>query len=872
MLKLNLLSINIKILKIVLRKLKIDPIRITNQHNPNYMKHLFILTLLLISSLNAVSAPAFPGIINKIQPNGEIIQLKLIGDEHYSMFTTPDGYPVILSSDNFFYYAQESNGIFTASTHRIETERSSDVDNFLKHVDKGSPLQKVKSQRSKSQYFSTKIQKAGSFPSEGTAKGLVLLVEYSDVKFDPNHTNAVFDKQINQANYSENGCTGSVRDYFVDQSHGVFEPSFDVVGPITLPNPMSYYGRNGNDGNDVAPANMVLDACEIANKSYNINFKDYDNSNSGYVDLIYVIYAGYAEAQGGPSTSIWPHAWDVRAIKNIQLDGVTLASYACSSELSGNRGSNLDGIGTVAHEFSHCLGLPDTYDVNYSGNFGMGSWDIMCGGSYNNGSKTPAGYSAYEKASIGWIDITELKHSGEITLQSIESSKDAYSITNPSNPNEQYIFENRQPVKWDKYLPSRGLMITHIDYDERAWAYNQVNTGIDQRWTIVPADNVQSNYSQIDDLYPNSQGNNAFYSKSTPSTEFYDRTFPNVSFTDIQLKGNLITFDFTNLTPTPPTNIQCEESDDNSLTLQWDVVENATEYEVRYQETYLSTTIFNEDFSKMSAGSYDSPNTINIGSRLNNYLNNSGFRGANIYQAGGACRIGTNSKSGYLRSHIIPGKNHNNSSTISFSYKSFNKTNSPGKVVVSYDDFGLDIYSSTELPNNSSNIEIEYSDILTPSDNRDYYITIISTTDLTIDNLRLEYNSEKIPNNSDTWTSTGYTSDNLLTIERLLPNTEYRLQVRSINNNLFSEWSESFNFATKVKSSIEEAEANKTIFHYSENSQLVIYSLIPQSVSIFNMNGQLIKNLQLSSESIYIELPKGVYIIKDNKKIYKIIH
>ena len=203
------------------------------------MKHLFILTLLLITSLNATSSPAFSGIINKVQPNGKTIQMRLIGDEHYSMFVTTDGYPVIQSSDGYYYYAQEYNGIFTPSSYIIESHRSSKVSEFLKSIDKDSPLQKVKSQRLKSPYFNSPIQKIGGFPSEGTAKGLVLLVQYSDVKFDPDHTNSVFDAQINQANYTGNDCTGSVRDYFVDQSSGHFTPSFDVVGPITLPNPMS---------------------------------------------------------------------------------------------------------------------------------------------------------------------------------------------------------------------------------------------------------------------------------------------------------------------------------------------------------------------------------------------------------------------------------------------------------------------------------------------------------------------------------------------------------------------------------------------------------------------------------------------------------
>ncbi len=836
------------------------------------MKHLLFLLTFVTTCLNAVSSPAFPGIINKTQPNGEIIQLKLIGDEHYSMLTTPDGYPVVQSSDKYYYYANETNGIYTPSHYIIETVRPDEVSTFLKSIDKNHLLQKVKSQRSQSQYQKSQMQKAGYFPTEGKAKGLVLLVQYSDQKFDPEHTNSTFDILLNQPNYTDNGCTGSVRDYFFDQSNGVFEPSFDVVGPITLPNPMSNYGANINGGADAAPASMVVDACEIADRDFDVNFKDYDNSNTGFVDLIYIVYAGYSEAQGGPSTSIWPHAWDVRAYKNVKLDGVTLASYACSSELRGNSGSNLDGIGTLSHEFSHCLGLPDVYDVSYSGNFGMGSWDIMAGGSYLNYSRTPAGYSAYEKATIGWIEIQELENSETISLQSQEASQEAYSITNPNNSNEQFIFENRQPVKWDKYLPSKGLMITHVDYDEEAWFYNQVNNGKNQRCTIVPADNVQSKSSQKDDLYPNFFGNNSFYINSIPSSQFYDGTFPNATVSNIQLNGSLITFDFNEFNPTCPENFRCSNAQHNSITLEWDDTENASEYQVRYQSRYLIPIIFDEDFSKMDAGSYNSPNTTNIGGKLDNYLNTKGFNGSNIYQAGGACRIGTKNNSGKLRSPLIIGKTLDNSSTISFEYTSSNKTSSPGRVVVSYDALGKKVFSSEDLPINSGNDALDFNQTLSTPDNTDYYVAVVSNNDLNIDNLKLVYNSAKNPNNTDIWTSPENTSNNYITIDGLLPSTEYRCQIRAINNSYFSDWSETLNTSTAEQSSSESLVLEKTIFHYSINNQLVLHSLSPQRASIFDINGRLIENLHLSSDPVYLDLPKGVYILKDKSNVYKIIH
>lgn len=79
--------------------------------------------------------------------------------------------------------------------------------------------------------------------------------------------------------------------------------------------------------------------------------------------------------------------------QSLTLDGVKINSYACSAELSN---TGIDGIGTICHEFSHCLGYPDLYDTDYTGNFGMSSFDLMDYGGYNGDGFCPAGYTAYE--------------------------------------------------------------------------------------------------------------------------------------------------------------------------------------------------------------------------------------------------------------------------------------------------------------------------------------------------------------------------------------------------------------------------------------------------------------------------------------------
>ena len=99
------------------------------------------------------------------------------------------------------------------------------------------------------------------------------MVNFSDVSFVVPNAQDAFSRLLNQENYSDNGGTGSAKDYFRAASYGQFSPQFDVVGPYTLPNTMAYYGANDASDNDVKPAYMVVDACSIANND--VDFTQY---------------------------------------------------------------------------------------------------------------------------------------------------------------------------------------------------------------------------------------------------------------------------------------------------------------------------------------------------------------------------------------------------------------------------------------------------------------------------------------------------------------------------------------------------------------------------------------------------------------------
>ena len=499
-------------------------------------QRIFILNALLCLVLSVWAVPAKRGVWCSISlVNGTEVKAQLVGDEFLHYFVSEDGTK---------YVQDETTGLYRKMTDEVATRRRSAV-------------RRAQAQ-GRQKRMRRKAQASNAF--QGTKKGLIILVQFTDSKFKSGHDVALYKRIANETNYSDNNFKGSIKDYFKAQSHGMFELDFDVAGVCQLQHPYAYYGRNNSKEEDVKPGQMVAEACLWAHEQ-GIDFSQYDWDGDGEVDQVFVLYAGHGEASYDDANTIWPHMFYLSASdygKALSLDGVTVDTYACSSELNGD--GNLDGIGTFCHEFSHCMGFPDLYDTSYDGGwFGMGDFDLMNHGSYNGDSKCPAGYSAYEKAECGWLtlkDMTDIEQETSIAgVQPMSADGDAYIIKNKGHKDEYYILENRQKTGWDSYLPASGLMVTHVDYDADAWDWNMPNTpgeyedekGVTktndhQRLTIFRAGNSSSDYGDSSDLYPYS-GNNSLTTTSMPAATLYNTNsdgskYMHVAITDIAIAAD----------------------------------------------------------------------------------------------------------------------------------------------------------------------------------------------------------------------------------------------------------------------------------------------------------------------------------------------
>lgn len=526
-------------------------------------KQTLILICGVLYSVCLHAVPAKRVLKTVTQPDGSVLEMRLSGDEFLRYYETTDGTP-LKEYNGAYYYAAVSADSLSASScmaHDVylrDTEEQRLVDSL-----KSDFQERFLSLRAKSKVRS-RIRQAParavtrnfggqilSEPMEGKKKGLVILVNFKDLAMQIGNPHDTFYRYMNEEGYHENNQSGSVRDYFLSQSYGKFDFSFDVVGPVTLPNTMDYYGSNVQ-GSDARAGEMALDACKLAKDS--VNFADYDWDGNGEAEQIFIVYAGYAESNGAPANTIWPHQSYVqeRNGSSLILNGTKIGKYACSSELNGVRGTELSGIGTMCHEFSHCFGIPDFYDV-YGSSFGMGVWSLMDYGCYNRNGNTPIGYTSYERMMCGWLDPIILTDTVSVeNMPPLSEEPVAYAVMNEANEDEYYLLENRQQQGWDAYMYGHGLMVLHVDYDEHAWDFNTVNTdAFRQRMTIIPADNklemVDSSFPG--DLFPGAYGVTELTDTSIPRALLHT---PNVSGLGLMSKpiyniteqNGYISFDF----------------------------------------------------------------------------------------------------------------------------------------------------------------------------------------------------------------------------------------------------------------------------------------------------------------------------------------
>lgn len=813
--------------------------------------------------------------------DGSSITVMLVGDEHGHWYLDKDGRALNIKDGAVQYL----------STSELDKKK----EHAQKRMTRANRHRIVKMARARK----SSRQKAiidERRPYTGKKRGLVILVNYSDKKLLTTSTKAVFEDQFNKVGYNKNGHVGSVHDYFYDQSYGIFDLEFDIVGPVTVSKKMAYYGQNDENGDDLHPCELVAEAVKLADK-LGTDFSQYDWDGDGEVDQVYIIYAGYGEANAyADENTIWPHEWYLSegyqygdGFGAISIDGVKIDTYAISSELEGSSGSTMNGIGTACHEFSHCLGYPDLYNTNYDGGGGMSTWDLMHSGSYNgpnDNGEVPAGYTSYERWMAGWLDPIELSEPCFVkSMPALSDSPCAYIIYNNNNQNEAYMLENRQAKKWDYYIGganSHGMLICHIDYDANAWYENTVNDDKNhQRMTYFPADNsfgtyyadygYSSTFSQTaGDPFPGTKNKTSFTDTTTPAATLYNpekdgRKFMGKPITDIaESNDGLISFTFMGgiKKPDTPKVITASTVNEGGFTAEWEPVADADTYSLRLYkyvagaaESHLMLT---EDFNGFTGTESGGDSSVAIDTNLDKFTNTKGWTGTKVYSSNHRVKIGSSKATGNITTPLLSAPDDGNV-TVCADFTAYSASES-GMTVSAIDANGK-VYSSMTTTMGISaalgkNTIINLSDItgnfkikFAPT-KRGYVCGVkvydgkYGINDIETSNSRSREPKQYISNDTiyvDGITDTSYAFTNLEV-------GTYRYSVKSVNSKAESPWSAT----AKV-----EIQPTGIIDIYADN-----VSKHNHSSRIFNLNGQCLGRK-------ICDLPAGIYIINGRKVAVK---
>lgn len=543
------------------------------------MKRFFVIAYLFLISFMAAAGPARPGKILLQQPDGTSFYARIYGDEHMKIKTTASGEAIIQDEEGWWCYAEyDSQARKTSSGFRVGSSVSSAVLGASRQIPFEILSRRASDRRhimERNRIFAAQSLRKLNTTGEGQKQkaGLVILAQFQDLKF--RYTKQDFEKLLTQAGYSVNGATGSAKEYFDDQFHGMYEFSFDVSEIVTLDNDVAYYGGNDPDtDSDKRPHKMVIEACRKLDND--ITFSKYDQDGDGQVDNVFVFFAGEDEAAGAGDDRIWSHAWYVKdgAQETLRLDDVLINRYACTAELEGRGTGNIAGIGTFCHEYAHTLGLPDFYDTDYNeGGYSASLWQstaLMDAGNYNNRSNTPPYFNAIEREMLGISAPVVITSAGKFELTPINDG--LYYRINTSQEGEYFLVEYRDGRGWDMYVGGDGMLVYHIDKSKRNAGYSPLferEITAELRWwyqveinalasrqcaDLLEADGRKDAYLTYDDemyysLLSSVQGLfypygsvNSLTPLSTPGLKCWDDSIVEWGITDIKKENGKMTF------------------------------------------------------------------------------------------------------------------------------------------------------------------------------------------------------------------------------------------------------------------------------------------------------------------------------------------
>jgi M6 family metalloprotease-like protein len=528
------------------------------------MKKLIIMLLCLIVFIDGYSAYLKNVPIELKQPNGDIINCFITGDEYYRRLHDKDDYTILQNAKTGFYvYAIKTGDNIILSDFIVGKEDPKSL--FIE------PGYKLSSPGI--QITQESDRKSGLAPSEnstiGVVNNIVISIRFSDqgtTSKTLNDYQGLFSStSSNSLKYYFNEISNSqlqVEAYFFPNPNGQFILEYQDPHPRAyyipyneITNPIGYKPEEYNREEELLKNAVKFVENQITQS--NINF---DINNDGVIDnIIFIIQGGY-DAWG---SILWPMSTTL---------STPLTTIGSKNVIKYNKQIS-DGINTrvLCHEFFHILGAPDLYRYWSKEIDPVGSWDLM-----STGNGYPLAYMMWKYGK--WFNtMPQITNPGTYSLKSVGKSPYAcYKIPSPFSSEEFFVVENRK---------REGLIESQLPltYDEGLIIY-RINSNLSGN-SNGPPDEIYI-YRPNGTNYQNGDLNLSSFSSESNRLKFSDITNPSCYLTEgevggIQISnvlsvGDEIFFTVEDISKLPVPNNFTSSLNQGNISLNWEAPQNTS--------------------------------------------------------------------------------------------------------------------------------------------------------------------------------------------------------------------------------------------------------------------------------------------------------
>ena len=334
------------------------------------------------------------------------------------------------------------------------------------------------------------------------------------VDFNGRNTN-----QATAINDAEDMLIPHADNYFSQLSGGEVSVNVDVHQVmVTATGSLSAYGSdNGverDSSSDGTHLPMILAEEVVTSTRNSINWNKYDLNGDGTVDRLLILHTTIGQESGGNSNRIWSHFTTFDNPVDLG-DDLSVSHYAMAS-----LGSKSDGFGTAMHEMLHQMGAYDLYPSDGQQTSiwkGVGDWDIMASGNWNDDGKTPSlpmsstlatiGLNNYLTVDFNWVEQEGYCSADSIFFSPQDMAKIDYRI--PIGQGEYVWIEYRGGNQYDQQLPGTGILVSYQDTTIEGYDDNELNINNKRPYLkVIEADGDDEllnggNEGQSSDLFRN---------------------------------------------------------------------------------------------------------------------------------------------------------------------------------------------------------------------------------------------------------------------------------------------------------------------------------------------------------------------------------